>query len=310
MNETNHILKFDLKQLIREENRIRKHNEMIHFYNLTRPENYIRRDNTNNTNNTNIKNIKNNECYFNDGNDFLNNTNNNTDNNTDTDNTHNDIHKNPPNIVNNVNVNHYHVYVEKCKKDQDEKREALEKLNQYLEIMKNKYKHPNSQDSEDSDDNQDIEDNEDIEDSDDSEDNQDSEDSDDSEDSEDSEDNFNKLQRDTNKYINQQNNIVANNHNNNLNILDRNKEVLPYLDDIDDNFLKSDEDDSDSDSDDSTMEKITTGINKENDKYEQIKQDQKYVKVLLSDLKDIEQGIIRSNKQFQAISDIAESVKL
>jgi len=58
------------------------------------------------------------------------------------------------------------------------------------------------------------------------------------------------------------------------------------------------------------MEKITTGINKENDKYEQIKQDQKYVKVLLSDLKDIEQGIIRSNKQFQAISDIAESVKL
>jgi len=272
MNETNHILKFDLKQLIREENRIRKHNEMIHFYNLTRPENYIRRDNTNNTNNTNIKNIKNNECYFNDGNDFLNNTNNNSNNNTDIDNTHNDIHKNPPNIVNNVNVNHYHVYVEKCKKDQDEKREALENLNQYLENMKNKYKHPNSQDSEDS------------------------------------QDNFNKLQRDTNKYINRQNNIVTNNHNNNLNILDRNKEVLPYLDDIDDNFLKSDEDDSDSD--DSTMEKITTGINKENDKYEQIKQDQKYVKVLLSDLKDIEQGIIRSNKQFQAISDIAESVKL
>ena len=51
MNKFNSILKFDLNKLWLEENKIRKHNEMIHFYKLTRPENYIHNNNNNNNNN-------------------------------------------------------------------------------------------------------------------------------------------------------------------------------------------------------------------------------------------------------------------
>ena len=65
--------------------------------------------------------------------------------------------------------------------------------------------------------------------------------------------------------------------------------------------------DSDSDSDNSVVDKEYF---KEQDNYQQINNDQKYVSVLLSDLKEIDQGITLSNKQFQKISDFAGKIKL
>ena len=261
MNKFNSVLKFDLNKLSLEENKIRKHNEMIHFYKLTRPENYINNNNNNN-----------NECYFNNDNDFLN----------DNDNAHDDINTKPQNIVN--NVNHYYIYVEKCKKEQDEKRDALEKLNMYLKTIQNKYKIQNKY----------------------------YDDMNIKEELNEIYDDFYKLQNDTFEFVEQHNDQNKRNNNNNNNNLE-NYDFLPYLDDIDDddddNFLKyiDNDSDSDSDSDNSVVDKEYL---KEQDNYQQINNDQKYVSVLLSDLKEIDQGITLSNKQFQKISDFAGKIKL
>ncbi len=252
MNKINHILKFDLKQLLIEENRIRKHNEMIHFYKLTRPENYAHINNNNNNNN---------ECYFNNGNDFI------------TDSTNDDVNKKPQNIVN--NTNHYYIYVEKCKKEQDEKHDALEKLNRYLENIKNKYKIQNKHYDDIKEELKEIH------------------------------DDFYNLQKHYNENKRNDNYVYDNSVDDNLE-----KEILPYLDDISDDdydFLKNIDSDSDSDSEfnDYTDKEYSKKHN-----YEQINNDQKYVKILLSDLKEIDQGISLSNKKFQKISDFAGKIKL
>ena len=132
MIKINPILKFDLNALEKEKERIRKHNEMIHFFKLTRPENYIRKQP---------------ECHF--DNNENNNDNNNSGNNL-IKNKHNQeqpyVHNQIIQIpqpqpqtqaqpINYIN-NHYHIYVEKCEKEQEQKKIALRNLNDYLENLK------------------------------------------------------------------------------------------------------------------------------------------------------------------------------
>jgi hypothetical protein len=270
MIKINPILEFDLNAFEKEKERIRKHNEMIHFFKLTRPENYVKKYNEN-------------ECLFNNNNN--NNNNNNDNNNNDECNLIQRQQKQnePKHTVNNI-YNHYHIYVEKCKKEQDDKRNALRKLNNYLEFLKNKNNYYNN--------NNNISNN-----------------------LNNSNDKVKHIVEELNTVINEINNFNSeisekinndnsygnnSNENNNNNITS--KSYLPYVDDIDDedyNFSHNLESDSDNDTDSEN----------ENENFNQIENDQNYVRILLDDLKEIDQGITLSNKRFQKISDMVDLKK-
>ena len=255
MIKINPILKFDLNALEKENERIRKHNEMIHFFKLTRPENYIKKYNQK-------------ECIFNNDND-------NNDNNNEYNLMKNKPNQKRPYIYNqiiqipqvqsepqvqpvNYIHNHYHVYVEKCKKEQENKKNALRKLNDYLENLRNN-------------DNNDIK----------------------------------NIIEELNNTIDEFNNITEEIENNDTeNTINENKNVneLPYLDNIDDenynfSYDLENEDDTNSDDDD-------------DDNNKQLDNDIKYVKILLNELKEINEGINLSNRKFQKISEIVDNAKL